>query len=173
VSTAGLRLFALTFLLFVAVQQAIFLAAQFGNTEIGLTEGSPFRGRIANIAGTDFEPQYAWVPFLSQHDYDAAVSFYTGNDHRNYGLWYFGIPTLIADNQFSSPFFHVINSRLLSSPTQKHVRQLTTITRFEPRIFALLGVRFVITSRPLTGIHTEEHACRRPGASRGVESVPL
>jgi hypothetical protein len=231
-----LRLFALTFLLFVAVQQAIFLAAQFGNiawagpptayidmfalsfyalfgayllvgwwaehpsrarwamlalvilpwgsvlalhrpfsiltfhqqnpflwpphetsmtrllqTEIGLTEGSPFRGRIANIAGTDFEPQYAWVPFLSQHDYDGAVSFYTGNDHRYYGLWYFGIPTLIADNQFSSPFFHVINSRLLSSPTQKHVRQLTTITRFEPRILAMLGVRFVITSRPLPG----------------------
>jgi hypothetical protein len=119
--------------------------------EIGLTEGSPFRGRVANIAGTDFEPKYAWVPLVAQHGYDAAVSFYTGNDHRYYGLWYFGIPTMIEDNQFSSPFFHVINSRLLSSSTQKHVRQLTTITRFEPRILAMLGVRFVITSRPLAG----------------------
>ena len=119
--------------------------------EIGLTEGSPFRGRVANIAGTEFEPEYAWVPLISQHDYDGVISFYTGNDHRYYGLWYFGIPTLIADNQFSSPFFHVINSRLLSSPTQKHVRQLTTVTRFEPRILAMLGVRFIITSRPLPG----------------------
>ncbi len=119
--------------------------------EIGLTDGSPFRGRVANIAGTEFVPQYAWAPFLSQHAYDGTVSFYTGNDHRSFGLWYFGIPTLIADNQFSSPFFHVINSRLLSSATQKHVRGLTTVTRFEPRILAMLGVRFVITSRPLPG----------------------
>jgi hypothetical protein len=119
--------------------------------EIGLTDGNPFRGRVANIAGTNFEPQYAWVPFISQHDFDAAVSLYTGNDHRYYGLWYFRIPTLIEDNQFSSPFFHVVNSRLLTSSSQKHVRQLTTITRFEPRILAMLGVRFVITDRPLPG----------------------
>jgi len=117
--------------------------------EIGLTDGGPFRGRVVNIAGSEFAPQYAWAPFISQHQYDGTVSFYTGNDHRGYGLWYFGIPTLIADNQFSSPFFHVINSRLLSSPTQKHVRGLTTVTRFEPRILAMLGVRFVITSQPL------------------------
>jgi hypothetical protein len=120
--------------------------------EIGLTDGSPFRGRVANIAGTERDPQYSWLPLISQHYYDAVVALYTGNDHRNFGLWYFGIPTLIADNQFSSPFFHVINSRLLSNSTQKHVRQLTTITRFEPRIFAMLGVRFVITSRALAGL---------------------
>jgi hypothetical protein len=121
-------------------------------SEIGLTNGSLFRGRVANIAGSDLEPQYAWVPFVSQHNYDGAVAFFSGNDHRYYGLWYFGIPTLIEDNQFSSPFFHVINSRLLSGHAQKHVRQLTTITRFEPRILSLLGVRFVITSRPLPGL---------------------
>jgi hypothetical protein len=120
--------------------------------EIGLTDGSLFRGRVANIAGTEFEPQYAWVPFVGQHNYDAAVAFYSGNDHRYYGLWYFGIPTLIVDNQFSSPFLHVINSRLLSNPTQKQVRSQATITRFEPHIFAMLGVRFVITSRPLPGL---------------------
>jgi hypothetical protein len=120
--------------------------------EIGLTDGSLFRGRVANIAGTEFEPQYAWVPFVSQHNYDAAVAFHSGNDHRYYGLWYFGIPTLIVDNHFSSPFLHVINSRLLSNPTQKQVRSQATITRFEPHIFALLGVRFVITSRPLPGL---------------------
>jgi hypothetical protein len=125
-------------------------------SEIGLNEGQPFRGRVANIAGTEFESHYAWVPLVSQHNYDGAIAYNTGNDHRYYGLWYFDIPTLIADNQFSSPFLHVVNSRLLSDPSQKHVRQLTTITRFEPRLLASLGVRFVITGRPLPN-HTPYH----------------
>ena len=117
--------------------------------EIGLREGEPFRGRVVNLAGTEFEPQYDRVPFISQHNYDGAVAFFSGNDHRYYGLWYYDIPTLIVDNQFSSPFAHVLNSRFFNRPDQKHVRQLTTLTRFEPRVFALLGIRFVITSRPL------------------------
>jgi hypothetical protein len=120
--------------------------------EIGLTPGGPFRGRVANLAGAAFEPQYDWVPVISQHDYDSAVSYYAGNDHRYYGLWYFNIPTLIEDNQFSSPFSHVINSRLLSGAAEKHVRQLTTVTRFEPRILAMLGVRFVISGAPIAGL---------------------
>lgn len=120
--------------------------------EIGLHEGGAFRGRVANIAGTEFEPQYAWAPVISQHDYDGAVAFHTGNDHRYYGMWYFSIPTLIEGNEFTSPFFHVINSRLLDTPEQKHSRNLTTITRFRPRILAMLGVRFVITGRPLPGL---------------------
>ena len=41
--------------------------------------------------------------------------FYSGNDHRMYGLWYFGIPTLLEANQFSSPFFHLVNARLLNA----------------------------------------------------------
>jgi hypothetical protein len=61
--------------------------------EIGLHEGEPFRGRVASIAGSEFEPQYANIPLLSQHDYDAAVALYTGNDHRDFGLWYYNIPT--------------------------------------------------------------------------------
>ena len=113
-------------------------------SEIGLHDGGVFRGRVANIAGTEFEPQYAWAPVISQHDYDSAVALYTGNDHRYYGMWYFDIPTLIEGNQFTSPFFHVINSRLLDTPEQKHARNLTTITRFRPHILAMLGVRFVI-----------------------------
>ncbi len=132
-------------------------------SEIGLTNGSLFRGRVANIAGSDLEPQYAWVPFVSQHNYDGAVAFFTGNDHRYYGLWYFGIPTLIEDNQFSSPFFHVISSRLLSTRAQKHVRQFTTITQFKPRILSLLGVRFVITSRPLPGLQPRSTYVVVPG----------
>jgi hypothetical protein len=122
------------------------------HTEIGLRDGGVFRGRVANFAGTEFEPQYSWAPVISQHDYDGAVAFNTGNDHRYYGMWYFDIPTVIEGNQFTSPFFHVINSRLLATPEQKHARNLTTITRFRPRVLARLGVRFVITGRPLPDV---------------------
>jgi hypothetical protein len=124
----------------------------FLQAHIGLREGEAFRGRVASIAGTEFEPQYANVPLISQHDYDGAVAFFTGNDHRYFGLWYYGIPTFIQDNQFSSPFAHAIVSRLFSHRDEKHVRQLTTITRFDPRLYALFGVRFVITSRPLADL---------------------
>src|SRR5262249_25553420 len=113
-------------------------------TEIGLREGAVFRGRVANLAGSEFMPEYDRIPFISQHAYDATLAFFTGNDHRYSGLWYYNIPTLIEDSQFSSPFFHVISSRLLSTRAQKHVRQFTTITQFKPRILSLLGVRFVI-----------------------------
>jgi hypothetical protein len=125
---------------------------KFLQAEIGLQEGEPFRGRVASIAGSEFEPQYANIPLISQHDYDAAVALYTGNDHRDFGLWYYNIPTLIQDNQFSSPFAHATVSRLFSHRNEKHVRQLTTITRFDPRLYALFGVRFVITSRPLADL---------------------
>jgi hypothetical protein len=126
---------------------------KFLQAEIGLREGEPFRGRVANIAGAEFEPQYATIPLVSQHSYDGAVAFYTGNDHRYFGLWYYDIPTLIQDNQFSSPFAHATVSRLFSRRDEKHVRQLTTITRFDPRLYALLGVHFVMTSRPLAGFN--------------------
>jgi hypothetical protein len=130
--------------------------------EIGLHGDGTFRGRVANIAGADFEPQYSWAPVISQHDYDGAVAFNTGNDHRYYGMWYFGIPTLIESNQFTSPFFHVINSRLLDTPEQKHARNLTTITRFRPRVLAMLGVRFVITGRPLPGLTPRQSLVVQP-----------
>jgi hypothetical protein len=64
-------------------------------------------------------------------------------------MWYFDIPTLITDNQFATPFAHVMNSRLFAHQSEKHVRQLTTLTRYEPRLLAQLGVRFALMSRPL------------------------
>lgn len=125
---------------------------RFLKVEVGLREGEPFRGRVASIAGTDFEPEYANAPLISQHNYDGAVAYYTGNEHRYFGLWYYDIPTLILDNQFSSPFAHALISRLFSHRHEKHVRQLTTITRFDARLYAMLGIRFVITDRALPGL---------------------
>ena len=125
---------------------------RFLQAEIGLREGEPFRGRVANIAGTEFEPEYANAPLISQHNYDAAVAYFTGNEHRYFGFWYYDIPTLIKDNQFSSPFAHALTSRLFSHRQEKHVRQLTTITRYDQRLYAMLGIRFVIANRTLPNL---------------------
>lgn len=119
--------------------------------EIGLEEGAVFRGRVANLSGTDFE-QVVQFPITAQYIYAEGISFRTGNDHRYYGMWYFDIPTLILVNAFSSPFFYAINSRLLSARTEKHIRHTTSVTRFVPRLFAMLGVRFVITDRPVPNL---------------------
>lgn len=121
-------------------------------SEIGFEEGAVFRGRVVNLGGTDFEHHDFPLPFSKQYIYSEDISFRTGNDHRYQGMWYFDIPTLIESNPFSSPFFYAINSRLLNARTEKQVRVVTTVTRLEPRLFAMLGVRFVITDRPVPNL---------------------
>lgn len=119
--------------------------------DIGLTPGAAFRGRVANLAGTDYDPAYKRWPFANQHNSDALVLYLTENDHRMYGLWYFGIPTLIENNQFSSPFFHFLTSRLLAEPDALHTRPQTTLTRFDERVLAQLGVRYVLHDHQIPG----------------------
>jgi hypothetical protein len=121
-------------------------------SEIGFDEGAVFRGRVVNLSGTDFEHHDFPLPFARQYLYSEDISLKTGNDHRYYGMWYFDIPTLVEINPFSSPFFHAIDSRLLSARTEQQVRVVTTVTRFEPRLFAMLGVRFVITDHPVPNL---------------------
>jgi hypothetical protein len=117
--------------------------------EIALQPGSPFRGRVASVAGSDFEPQWVFAPFISQHDYDAMSLFFAGNDHRMYGLWYYNIPTLFETNQFSSPFFHLVNARLLNAPGARDLRTHETQSIVNDRIMALLGVRYLLSDKLL------------------------
>lgn len=118
---------------------------------IGLVPGGPFRGRVANFAGTEFRPELRTVPFAAQHDYDAMVAYFVRNDHRMYGLWYFGIPTLIENNQFSSPFHHLVAARFLADPDTLHTRPQTTLSHFDERVARRYGVSHVIVDRPLPG----------------------
>ena len=111
--------------------------------------GSPFRGRVASIAGSDFEPAYISAPFINQHNYDGMGLFYSGNDHRMYGLWYFGIPTLLEANQFSSPFFHLVNARFLNAAGAQDLRSYETKSIVNDRIMALLGTRYLISDKVL------------------------
>jgi hypothetical protein len=117
--------------------------------EIALRPGATFRGRVASVAGSDFEPQWVQAPFITQHNYDGMNLFFSGNDHRMYGLWYYGIPTLLELNQFSSPFFHLVNARLLNAPDTKDLRSYETQSIVNDRIMALLGVRYLLSDKLL------------------------
>jgi len=118
---------------------------EFLHREIGLQAGAPFRGRVASLAGSTFDSSLRASPFLSQHNYDQITLVYTGNDHRLYGLWYFGIPTLIENSQFSSPFFHLLTTRLLTEGLIVSTHSQTALTKFDARVLAALGVRYVLT----------------------------
>jgi hypothetical protein len=117
--------------------------------EIALRPGAPFRGRVASVAGSDYDPEWAFAPFINQHNYDVMNLFLAGNDHRMYGLWYYNIPTLFETNQFSSPFFHLINARLLNVPRASDLRTHETQSVVNDRIMALLGVRYVLSDKLL------------------------
>jgi hypothetical protein len=119
--------------------------------EIAIKPGAVFRGRVANIAGTDFEPQWASAPMITQHNYDILNLFFAGNDHRLYGLWYFGIPTLLEFNHFSSPFFHLVNARLLNKPNVYDLRSYDIQSVVNDRVMALLGTRYLISDRAQPG----------------------
>jgi hypothetical protein len=123
--------------------------SQFLAREIALQPGQPFRGRIASIAGSDFEPEWISAPLITQHNYDVVNLFLSGNDHRLYGLWYYGIPTLLEGNQFSSPFFHLVNARLLNAPGAIDTRSWETQSIVNDRVMALLGVRYLLSDKLL------------------------
>jgi hypothetical protein len=125
--------------------------SQFLARQIALKPGQPFRGRIASIAGSDFEPEWISAPLITQHNYDVGNLFLSGNDHRLYGLWYYGIPTLLELNQFSSPFFHLVNARLLNAPGSKDLRSYETQSVVNDKIMALLGVRYLLSDKLLPG----------------------
>jgi hypothetical protein len=118
---------------------------EFLHRKIGLQPGTPFRGRLASLAGSTFDSSLLVSPFLSQHNYDQITMVFTGNDHRLYGLWYFGIPTLIENSQFSSPFFHLLTTRLLTEGQVLSTHSQTALAKFDARVLEAVGVRYVLT----------------------------
>src|SRR5205823_1627164 len=59
------------------------------------------------------------------------------------------IPTLLELNQFSSPFFHLVNARLLNAPGALDLRAYETQSIVNDRIMELLGVQYLISDKPL------------------------
>ena len=70
---------------------------------------------------------------------------------RLVGLNYFGIPSLFEYSATISPFFYAVTSRLLALPADKQMRSVIVLRDIDPRILAMLGVRFVLTDREYDG----------------------
>jgi len=116
--------------------------------ESAMQPGSEFRGRTAVMTGQTIEGGISWPPL---HNLDAAIWNATGNEMRVAGLHQFGIPGLFQYAPTISPAFYAVTTRLLARPDDGQMRNVSVLRRIEPRILAMLGVRFVITDAPFAG----------------------
>ncbi len=116
--------------------------------ETGLQPGSTFRGRTADMIGRSVDRNVGW---LDLHAMDGALADATGNELRLAGLHYFGIPGLFQYAPTISPFLYAAATRLLASPGDQQMRNVMVLRDIDPRILAMLGVRFVVTDRDYDG----------------------
>ena len=91
------------------------------------------------------------VGWLDLHAMDGALADVTGNELRLVGLHYFGIPGLFQYAPTISPFLYAAATRLLAPPGDQQMRNVMVLRDFDPRILAMLGVRFVVTDREYDG----------------------
>jgi hypothetical protein len=123
---------------------------EFLERHIALQPGEPFRGRVVNLAGSRFaEAELPNAPMINQHLYDLLTAYQIGNDHREYGFWYYDIPTLEETSPSTSPFFHVLMSRLLNPKGAWFFREHEWASVLEPQMLGQLGVKYVLTEQPL------------------------
>ena len=113
-----------------------------------LQPGSIFRGRTADMIGRSISRNVDW---LELHGIDYALATTIGNELRVVGLHAFGVPGLFQYGPTISPSLYALSSRLLALPNDSQMRNVIVLRRFEPRILAMLGVRYVITDRTYEG----------------------
>ena len=111
-----------------------------------ISPGSVFRGRVVNLAGRTGSFNNL---FINQHIFDHGVLHATGNDHRQYGFWYYNIPSLQAMNHYTSPLSHFVTTRFLIRPHTNSIRAHLAYETFDQRILQGLGVRYVIDDHVL------------------------
>lgn len=107
----------------------------------------PFAGRVATMTGLPLGPATNWFDLLGKVDF--ALAARTGNDHRQSGLRYFRIPVLFEYSPMATAPFYALTTRLLGYSQDTQVRNVQVLRRVEPRILAMLGVRYVITDAPV------------------------
>jgi hypothetical protein len=114
-------------------------------SEIRLTPGQPFRGRVATFTGQGIDHPVDWME-LHFNDYTLMRS--TGNEYRLVGLWYFDIPTLYEYSSLITPPFYVLNRDFFARAGDRQMRSVFVLRNPVPRILRALGVRFIISDGP-------------------------
>jgi hypothetical protein len=116
--------------------------------EIKLVPGQKFRGRVAVMVGRIFPQEREWERYSLVH-YFAQIA--TGNLHDGPGLWQDDVPTLGEYNTLMTPAYFAFLRRLLSDPHDIQIRNYMGVRHIDPRILKAVGVRFLITDRPISG----------------------
>jgi len=135
--------------------------------QVSLRAGEPFRGIVATVDGV---PPGGYGDWLKFHDSDEVLLLDTGNDHRTVGLWKFDIPTLFQYHTFATPPYYLTVTDFLSTAADHQLRSSIVMTRIDPLLMALWGVRYVITDTETTaGREVANLQTRRSGTLHLVE----
>ena len=114
-------------------------------SEVGLSPGSPYRGRVATLTGETLPYAAEWG---QMYELDIGLIRAVGNDHRTIGLWYYGIPTLVEFSQTMAPLIYAVVKRYLAYPDDPQSRNILHMRRPDLRILRLLGIRYIIADGP-------------------------
>jgi hypothetical protein len=131
----------------------------FFRANVGLAPGSPWRGSVANFCALGNKAE--GVSWPNQQYYDFHLWGSAGNDHRGPGLWWHNIPTLFVYHQCMSPSTYYFISRLLGRPEDKNIRNIVLVSKPDPKILGLFGVKYFIDDLPAP---SEWKGCRSVGA---------
>ena len=107
-----------------------------------LAPGGVFGGRVATMTGLNLGKSVSWFDLVGK--VDPVLLRYTGNDPRQSGLRYFGVPVLFEYSPMVTAPFYALTTRLLGYPQDEQVRNAQVLRRVAPRVLAMLGVRYVI-----------------------------
>jgi hypothetical protein len=122
---------------------------------IRFRSGDSFRGRYINMSFTkpletgkiakDSSLAYALMVSAVEN----AIKF--GNDLTMQGPRFYDIPVAVEGNRMSTPMSALFQNFLLVNEGQIERIDYRTVTRFVPRIFQLLGIRYVLSHQSLGG----------------------
>jgi hypothetical protein len=112
-----------------------------------LSPGAPWRGSVATFNG--IRPDGSGTSWVDNVSIDGWLWSVVGNDHRSFGLWWHDIPTLFSYNNFMTPDYYFLMTRLFAQPQDLQQRSVVVLSRPDMRLLPLFGTRFIISRRPL------------------------
>ncbi len=112
---------------------------------IGLLPGLPFRGIVSTIDWVgDNSPS---VDYNLMHSRNAYLRSQSGNDHRQFGLWHFDVPTTYQYFTFITAPYYLLMTEFLARPTDRQTRSGLVLTRVDAKMLRLWGIRYLLTDR--------------------------
>ncbi|PTY04059.1 hypothetical protein DB346_04505 [Verrucomicrobia bacterium LW23] len=114
---------------------------------IGLQSGHHWKGCMATLVDTPLGGTDTSWPQQSSWDYTIWKT--TGNEYHHIIPWWYNIPTLFTYTSTISPDYYLLVTRFLSLQNDVQVKSLPVLTQLNVKILKMLGVRVVVSNKPL------------------------